>query len=128
MTKAKKISYWIFTIWLALGMASSGIVQLSGMQENVDMMHHLGYPAYVLIILGVWKLLGALAILIPKFPVVKEWAYAGFFFVSSGALISHIAVNDPFGEIFPGILLMALTVVSWWLRPDSRKLTAGVQA
>lgn len=122
MTKAKKIGYWVATVWLALGMTSSAVVQLMRIPEGVQSVTHLGYPAYLLTILGTWKILGVIAILAPKFPIVKEWAYAGFFFVASGAFVSHVAMGDPFGEIFPSILLATLTVVSWYLRPASRKV------
>src|SRR3984893_845483 len=83
---------------------------------------HLGYPIYLLTILGIWKLLGVAGLLIPKFPLLKEWAYAGFFFVMSGAVFSHIASGDPFSEIFPSLLLLTLTVVSWYFRPAGRKI------
>lgn len=122
MTKTHKVIYWIATIWLALGMTSSAVVQLMKIPEGVEGVRHLGYPAYLLTILGTWKILGVVTILAPKFPLVKEWAYAGFFFVASGAFVSHITMGDPIGEIFPSILLMILTVVSWYLRPESRKL------
>lgn len=122
MTKAKKIVFWIATVWLSLGMMSSAIVQLMRIPEGVEGVTHLGYPVYLLTILGIWKIFGVVAILAPKFPLVKEWAYAGFFFVTTGAFISHITMGDPFSEIFPAVLLMILTVVSWYLRPESRKL------
>lgn len=122
MTKAKKIIYWVATLWLALGMGSSAVVQLLRIPEGVQGVTHLGYPVYLLTILGIWKILGIVAILVPKFPLVKEWAYAGFFFVVSGAFISHVTMGDGFGEIFPSVLLGTLTVVSWYLRPASRKL------
>jgi len=123
MTKTHKIVYWIATVWLSLGMMSSAVVQLMRIPEGVQSVTHLGYPEYLLSILGVWKILGVAAILAPKFPVLKEWAYAGFFFVASGALVSHITMGDGFGEIFPSVLLGTLTVVSWYFRPESRKLT-----
>src|SRR6188768_3800868 len=122
--KAHNIIYWIATVWLALGMTSTGIVQLIHMKEEVDMMAHLGYPAYFLTILGVWKILGVIAVLIPKFPILKEWAYAGFFFAMSGAVCSHIASGHPVSEIFPSVLLLILTFVSWYFRPAGRKITA----
>jgi len=125
MTKAKKIIYWVATLWLALGMTSSAVVQLMRIPEGVQGVTHLGYPAYLLTILGTWKILGVIAILAPRFPVVKEWAYAGFFFVTSGALISHVTMGDPFGEILPAVLLLTLTVVSWYLRPASRRVASG---
>jgi len=122
MSKRNKIVYWIATIWLALGMTSSAVVQLLRVPEGVQSVTHLGYPAYLLTILGVWKILGVVTILAPQFPILKEWAYAGFFFVASGALVSHITMGDPIGEIFPAILLLVLTVVSWYFRPESRKV------
>ncbi len=125
MTRARKIIYWIATIWLALGMTSTAIVQLMKLPQGVEAVTRLGYPAYLLTILGVWKILGVIAILIPKYPIVKEWAYAGFFFAMSGAVISHIIVSDPFGEIFPALLLLILTIVSWYFRPESRKVNFG---
>jgi len=121
MTKRKKIIYWIATLWLSLGMVSTGIVQLMKMDDEVESMNRLGYPLYFLTILGVWKILGVVALLIPKFTLLKEWAYAGFFFAMSGAIVSHIAVNDPIGEVFPPLLLIALTIVSWYFRPADRK-------
>jgi uncharacterized membrane protein len=121
MTKTNKIIYWIATGWLALGMLSSGIVQLLRVKEEVEMMTHLGYPLYFLTILGVWKMLGIVAVLIPKYPVVKEWAYAGFFIAMSGAIISHAAAGDGAKEFFGPVLLLVLTVVSWYFRPADRK-------
>ena len=86
------------------------------------MITHLGYPIYFLTILGVWKILGVAAVLIPKFPLLKEWAYAGFFFVMSGAMISHIFIGDPASELIPSLLLLILTLISWYFRPASRKI------
>ncbi|WP_259015884.1 DoxX family protein [Emticicia fluvialis] len=121
--KRNKIIYWIATIWLSLGMVSSGVVQLIHLKEEVDLFNHLGYPEYFLTIIGVWKLLGVVAVLVPKFPVVKEWAYAGFFVTMAGALFSHLAVGDTTFEAFFGpILLVVLTVTSWYFRPASRKV------
>jgi hypothetical protein len=125
MTKRNKIIYWIATIWLALGMLSTGLVQLfkgKAGQGGVEMIEHLGYPVYLLSILGVWKILGVVVLLIPKFPLVKEWAYAGIFFVMSGAVFSHIAIGDPMNEIIPSLLLLILTMTSWYFRPSDRKL------
>ena len=122
MTKRNKIIYWIATIWLSLGMLSTGIVQLLKTEDEVAMMTRLGYPIYFLTIIGIWKILGVVAILIPKFPLLKEWAYAGFFFAMSGAIISHLMVGDEAKEIFGPTLLLLLTVVSWYFRPAERKL------
>lgn len=127
MTKRNKIIYWIATIWLALGMTSTGIVQLINMKEEVDAMAHLGYPIYLLSILGSWKILGVITVLIPKFALLKEWAYAGFFFVATGAIISHLVVGDGVATLFGPSLLLVLTAVSWYFRPADRKLTLTVQ-
>ena len=124
MAKRNKIIYWIATVWLALGMVSTGLVQLMKMDADVERITYLGYPIYLLTILGVWKLLGVVAVLIPKFPLVKEWAYAGFFFAMSGAGISHLVTGNPASEIFPSMLLLALTVLSWYFRPADRRLSA----
>lgn len=120
--KAGKIIYWIATVWLALGMASTGIVQLIHLEEETEVMTRLGYPLYFLTILGIWKLLGVITVLVPKFPLIKEWAYAGFFFAMSGAIFSHAAVGDGLMEFFGPSLLLVLTVVSWYLRPPGRKI------
>lgn len=122
MTRTHKIIYWVATLWLSLGMISSAIVQLLKITEGVEAVARLGYPSYLLTILGIWKILGVVAILAPKLPLLKEWAYAGFFFVASGAAVSHITMVEPFGEVFPSLLLLTLTVVSWYFRPDSRKV------
>lgn len=126
MKKSDKIIYWIATLWLSLGMVSTGVVQLMRTPEEMERTaDHLGYPAYFLILLGAWKILGVVAVLIPKFPLVKEWAYAGFFFAMSGAIFSHIASNDPLTDFFGPVLLIVLMVVSWYFRPATRKLLAS---
>lgn len=122
MTKTKKIIYWIATLWLSLGMVSTGIVQMMNMKEEVAFILKLGYPMYFLTLLGVWKILGVVAVLAPRMPLLKEWAYAGFFFMMSGAVYSHIAAGSPVGEIFPALLLLVLTIVSWYFRPADRKI------
>src|SRR4029078_7408741 len=104
MKKRNKIIYWIATIWLSLGMLSTGAVQLFKVKGDspgsVDSMTHLGYPAYFVTMLGIAKILGVAALLIPKFPLLKEWAYAGFFFMMSGAVATHIAAENSMSEIF----------------------------
>jgi hypothetical protein len=122
MTKRNKIIYWISTVWLALGMASTGIVQLIQMKEEEEMFTHLGYPFYVLPMLGIWKLLGVVVVLMPTFPLLKEWAYAGFFFAMSGAVFSHAASGDGAKDFFGPVLLLVLTLVSWYFRPADRKI------
>ncbi len=125
MIKRNKIIYWIATVWLAAGMLSTGAVQFLKMKEGqggADMITHLNYPVYFLTLLGIWKILGVVAILIPKFPLLKEWAYAGFFFVMSGAVFSHLASGDSAKEMLPAVLLLLLTAASWYFRPADRKI------
>src|SRR5690606_17031169 len=100
----------------------TGVVQLIKLDEEVDMMVHLGYPGYMLTILAVWKILGVITILIPRFPLLKEWAYAGFFFAMSGAVFSHIALHDAAKDFFGPVLLLILIGISWCFRPAERKL------
>lgn len=117
--KAGKIIYWIATLWLALGLVATGAGQLFKMksgQGGVEMITHLGYPVYLLTILGIWKILAVIALLVPKFPLLKEWTYAGIFFLVSGAMYSHIAIGDPMTAVFPSLLLLILLVVSWYFR------------
>ncbi|RVU00902.1 DoxX family protein [Mucilaginibacter limnophilus] len=121
MNRRKKVVYWIATLWLSLGMLSTGSVQLIKQKQEVAMMTHLGYPLYFLTLIGVWKILGVIAVLIPKFPILKEWAYAGFFFTMSGAIFSHLFCHDGAKDIFGPVLLLMLTVISWYFRPANRK-------
>lgn len=95
--KRNAVIYWVTTIFLSIGM---------------------------LVGLGVWKILGVIVILLPKLPLIKEWAYAGFFFAMSGAAISHLIVGQPFTEALPSMILLMITVLSWIFRPADRKLTS----
>ena len=117
-----KIIYWIVTVLLSLGMLANGLAQIFHAKGFVDIVVHLGYPLYFLYIIGVWKILGVTAILIPRFKLVKEWAYAGFFFAMSGAVLSHIALGDPMKEIAPSLVLLILVALSWYFRPEDRKI------
>lgn len=121
MTKRNKIIYWISTAWLSLGMLSTAIVQLMKTKEETVMFTHLEYPLYLMTILGIWKILGVVTVLIPRFSLLKEWAYAGFFFMMTGALFSHFAIKDEAITFFGPLLLLVLTAVSWYFRPADRK-------
>ena len=121
MKKSHKIIYWIATAWRSLGMLSTGIVQVLRWKEEADMFVHLGLPLYLLTILGLWKILGVVAILLPRLRLLKEWAYAGFFFAMTGAIMAHIAVGDGIKDFFGPVLLLLLTSVSWYFRPENRK-------
>ena len=130
MKKRDKIIYWISTVWLAAGMLATGVQQIMKVQlegalspPGVYGIIELGYPVYVLTLLGIWKLLGVVALLVPNYALVKEWAYAGIFFLLTGTIFSHVAVGHPAAELFPASLLLALTVLSWYFRPPNRKIT-----
>lgn len=130
MTNRNKVIYWISTLWLASGMLATGVQQLVHARiegavspPGVEGMMHLGYPVYFLTILGIWKILGVAALLSPKTALLKEWAYAGFFFTMSGAIFSHVAVGDQGKDLIPSALLLVLTVVSWYFRPADRKIS-----
>ncbi len=123
MNKTKLIIYWVATALLAIGMLQSGIFALLRNQQWIDLVTKLGYPLYFLTILGTWKILGVIAILIPRFKLLKEWAYAGFFFAMTGALFSHLAIGDYDIKAILGPSFQALFVVlSWYFRPPSRKI------
>jgi uncharacterized membrane protein YphA (DoxX/SURF4 family) len=122
-TKARNITYWTTTVLIAFFIGSGGVAQVAHVQATVDgFVHILGYPAYFVTILGVWKVLGAIAILVPRFPRLKEWAYAGIFFNMTGAFASHGAVGDGVGHLVATGLIATLAVASWALRPQSRKI------
>jgi uncharacterized membrane protein len=121
MSKRNLIIYWIATIFLATGMLAGGLQQLFQVGDYVAILRHLEYPLYFMSIIGAWKILGVIAILVPRFRLLKEWAYAGFFFVMSGAVLSHLAMGDTIKEIFPSLSLLVFTAISWYFRPTERK-------
>jgi uncharacterized membrane protein YphA (DoxX/SURF4 family) len=123
---AKNIPYWITTILVAFPIGSGGVAQLAHLPATVDgFVHILHYPPYFVTILGFWKVAGAIAILVPRFPRLKEWAYAGIFFDLTGAAASCAAVGG-YGayafHVLAPLFLAVLAVASWALRPDSRKI------
>jgi len=127
MSKRNKIIYWVATGLLALGMFQSGIFAVLRTQQWIDLVTDLGYPVYFLTILGIWKILGVVAILIPRQALLKEWAYAGFFFAMSGALISHLACGDYAVKALAGPSFQILFIIlSWYFRPESRKTVPKV--
>jgi uncharacterized membrane protein YphA (DoxX/SURF4 family) len=129
MPRTQKILYWFSTVILASGLLGTGIQQLLRVEAVGALgppfawgIQKLGYPLYILTILGIWKLLGAVAILVPKYPLLKEWAYAGVFFLLTGALFSHAASDHPWNESIAATTLLILTILSWYFRPADRKL------
>jgi hypothetical protein len=125
MTKNSKIIYWIATALMCVGMLGSGFAQLFHAKEMVDLIVPLGYPLYFMYIIGVWKILGVTAILSPGFKLVKEWAYAGFFFLMTGALVSHLASGDNSIKGIIGPFMQTIFIIfSWYFRPANRKITS----
>ncbi|WP_437551945.1 DoxX family protein [Sorangium sp. So ce367] len=123
--KARTIGYWIATGLLGFAFAAGGLADLSGSPQVLEGMAHLGYPAYFATLLGAWKVLGAVALFAPRFPRLKEWAYAGIFFDLTGAAASHAAVGDGAGKVLTPLFLVAIAAASWALRPESRRLASS---
>jgi uncharacterized membrane protein YphA (DoxX/SURF4 family) len=119
----RNVGYWITTGLVALAFAFGGILDLAPSAEMLAGMSHLGYPAYLAGLLGFWKVAGAAAILAPRTPRLKEWAYAGMFFDLTGAAYSHASSGDPAGRILTPLVLLALVAASWALRSGPRTLT-----
>src|SRR5438105_4575066 len=105
-------------------MLSGGLTELAQLQGNIEGMQALGYPLYMMAILGTWKVLGSITLLAPRFPRLKEWAYAGMFFNMTGAAVSHLVVADEAWHVYYTASLAIVVLVSWALRPESRTLGA----
>ncbi len=132
-SRSRLTVYWVTTVLVFWEMAMGGVWDLLHTQYVRTIMDYLGYPGYpgyFLTILGIWKLLGAVAMLLPRFPRLREWAYAGMFFTYSGAVASHLFAGDgPVRWAGPTIFGVFL-ILSWWLKPESRTLEsfAGTRA
>ncbi len=120
----RKIAYWATTGLVSVGLTAGGLGQLSASPEMVASFEKLGYPAYLMTLLGAWKVLGALAIVVPGLPRLKEAAYAGILFLLTGAAFSHAMAGDPAGKTVAPLFMLALALVSYVLRPASRSLGA----
>ena len=118
-SKGRLIAYWIITGLIALVLLNGGVMDVFRQPPYFDLLLKMGYPGYFSIILGTWKILGVIAILIPRFPLLKEWAYAGFFFLLTSAIISHLTIRD---NIIFQVIMLILIILSWYLRSANRKL------
>ena len=125
--KTKTIGYWTTTALVALAFAAGGAADLSRSPDVVAGMAHLGYPAYFAALLGAWKLLAVPALLAPGLPRLKEWAYAGILFDLTGAAVSHASSGDGIGKVMTPLVILALAIASWALRPASRTLAPLAQ-
>jgi hypothetical protein len=118
----RAVGYWVATGLVAAELGVGGVWDLARLSFVRDVVAHLGYPSYFLLLLGGWKVAGAVVLLVPGWPLLKEWAYAGAFFVYTGAIVSHLVSAYGPGEVVVLSGLAALTVLSWALRPASRRL------
>jgi hypothetical protein len=125
----KTVAYWAATLLIALETLVGGVTDLIHGKAILvagapvaDIVTHLGYPLYFLRIIGFWKVLGGIVLLVPNYPRLKEWAYAGIFFELSGAAASWLAFEHNVGEAVAPAILAVLALVSWALRPQHRLL------
>ena len=114
--------YWVVTIPVVAEMGVGGIWDIARLPFVSTLVTHLGYPSYFLVLLGTWKVLGAAALAVPRRPLLKEWAYAGAFFTYTGAIVSHLTTGYDRVEVPVLAVLAVTTVLSWALRPASRRL------
>jgi uncharacterized membrane protein YphA (DoxX/SURF4 family) len=121
-SRKRIITYWVTTVIISAEFTVGGVMDLLRLPPFFALLKHLGYPGYFSIILGVWKVLGTVAVLAPRFPRLKEWAYAGMFFNMTGAAASHLAVGDPPVTLVAPTIFTGLVVTSWTLRPLDRRI------
>lgn len=121
----RHILYWLFTALLAAWLLAGGIFDSIHAPAAIGILRTLGYPPYVCSILGAGKLLAVCALLHPRTRLLREWAYAGVTFNMLGAFASHLAVHDTIQATVPPLLLLALAVGSYLLRPAAYRLHAA---
>ncbi len=122
-----KIGYWTVTGLFSLMMLGSAFAYLTGAPPIVAAFHHLGYPDYFRVLLGIAKVLGAIALVLPFVPsVLREWAYAGFVITLVSAAISHVASGDAVGQIVGPLVALVLVLASYQLRRhEHASMSAG---
>jgi hypothetical protein len=126
--KNKVIAYWVCTVVIALCIGSGGAAQVLRVPQNVEGMTALGYPLHFIVLLGVWKVLGALTLLAPGLRLVKEWAYAGIFIDLSGAVVAAAANAGGAFHVIAPMILIGFLAGSWALRPESRRLPGATKS
>jgi hypothetical protein len=126
MSRKRMVIYWVATLFVAVNALGAGMMDMLRIEPLFGILLRLGFPAYFATILGIWKVLGAAALLVPRYPLLKEWAYAGLFFDFTAALVAHAASGDgPSTYVGPLLSIVAL-VASWSLRPPSLRLTRAL--
>jgi hypothetical protein len=116
------IAYWVVTLYVALTSLGAGVIDILHAPPLFGLLLHLGYPPHFATILGVWKVLGAVALLAPRYPLLKEWAYAGMFFDLSSAVIAHASAADGVVSYIAPLISIGALIASWYLRPQSRRV------
>lgn len=122
MPSKKALLYWAPTLFICVNALIAGVMNLARLDPLFSLVQHLGYPTYFTTLLGTWKVLGAVALLAPRYPLIKEWAYAGLFIDFTAAIASHLAVGDPAFWLLGPVISLICLVVSWGQRPASRRL------
>ena len=121
----RTIGYWVATGVFCAMLGGGGLAYLAGVEQFAEAIVGLGYPPYLLTILGVAKLLGVIALLAPGLPLLKEWAYAGFAFDLIGAIASHTFTGDPLSETIRPAIALGIGAASYLLRPANRRLSTA---
>jgi uncharacterized membrane protein YphA (DoxX/SURF4 family) len=121
--RQSSVVYWIATVILATECVVGGVMGALRLQPFIGIIKHLGYPNYFMTILGVWYVLAGFALLAPRFPRLKEWAYAGLIFNYTGAVASHLAAGDSIITLVGPCVFIGLVAASWAARPPDRRLT-----
>jgi hypothetical protein len=124
-TPWRSAGYWLATVLVVAELGLGGIWDITRLPSVRDLVTQLGYPSYFLVLLGSWKVLGAVALLVPRRALLKEWAYAGVFFTYTGAIASHLTTGYALGEAPVLAALTALVALSWALRPPSRRTSTA---
>jgi uncharacterized membrane protein (UPF0182 family) len=118
----KRVVYWVCTGLVVFFIGSGGLAYAMKAPAVVQGVVALGFPVHFIVLLGVWKVLGAIAILVPRFPLIKEWAYAGIMIDLTGAAYTSIATGGAWWHAAAPLAIAVLVATSWALRPESRRL------
>jgi hypothetical protein len=121
----KRIVYWVCTALVVFFIGSGGLAYAMQVPDVVQGVVALGFPVHFIVVLGVWKVLGSIAILVPGFPLIKEWAYAGIMFDLTGAASASIGTGGEWWHVAAPLSIVVLVAASWALRPQSRRLAGA---